>query len=288
MGFVKFILLCLVLPTCVFAKVHVVATFTVLGDMVKVIGGEHVQVHTIVGPNADVHVYEPSPKVAKEILKSDLLISNGLNMEPWLSRLLKASGFKGPHWVATFGMSPNMLPGNVPDPHGWHDPDNGVIYIENIKNALIEQDPTHSKIYEARAKEYQKRLMTLKGEIIKILETPPGVPRIIITTHDAFGYMEKPYKLEFSAPLGISTDSEVSAKVMGALVQDIRKRGIKAIFLENSTNPKIVEQLARESQQQVDGTLYADSLSAPGTEGDTYLKMLETNARKISKALKGS
>lgn len=285
---------------------QVVATFSVLGDMVKEIGGDDVHVITLVPPGGDAHVYQPKPGDAKNIARADLVVVNGLGMEGWIDRLIAASGYKGRIATASTGVTPQTMaeeddddhdhdskaaakddgkPHIVTDPHAWQNVANGAIYIRNITAALTAIDPAHAAGYEARAKAYLAGLADLDAWVKAQIATVPEAKRRVITSHDAFGYFGSAYGITFLAPLGISTDADPSAAHVGELIKQMRAEHIKALFIENMTDPRLVQQLAREAHAVVGGTLYSDSLSKAGGPADTYVKMFRNNVPAMVAAM---
>ena len=268
-------------------KLKVVTTFTILGDMVRNVGREHVALTTLVGPNADAHVYEPTPADARALAQADLVVVNGLGFEGWIDRLVKASGYKGPVVVASEGVAPLTVEGNRPDPHAWQDLANGRLDVANIARALVAADPAHAEDYRRRAEAYDRELAALDRDIRGRLDAFPADRRKVITSHDAFQYFGRAYGIDFRAPVGLSTESEPSAGEVAALVRQMRDEGIHALFVENITDPRLVEQLAREAGAVIGGTLYSDSLSGPTGPAPTYLDMFRHNVGEISKAVLG-
>ncbi|MFC3675405.1 metal ABC transporter substrate-binding protein [Ferrovibrio xuzhouensis] len=283
---------------------QVVATFSVLGDMVKEIGGNDVHVITLVPPGGDAHVYQPKPGDAKNIARADLVVVNGLGMEGWIDRLISASGYKGRIATASTGVKPQTMsedddddhdskaaakddgkPHIVTDPHAWQNVANGAIYIRNIATALNAIDPAHAADYEARTTAYLAGLKDLDAWVKTQIATVPEAKRRIITSHDAFGYFGSAYGISFLAPLGISTDADPSAAHVGQLIKQMRAEHIKALFIENMTDPRLVQQLAREAHAAVGGTLYSDSLSKAGGPADTYVKMFRNNVPEMVAAM---
>ena len=254
---------CLLIATTTGANtLKVVASFSILGDMVKQVGQDRVDVETIVGRNGDAHVYEPTPQDMKQLAAADMVFMNGLGFEGWIARLIQASGFKGITIVASKNIHPRLVfEGKlVEDPHAWHSIPNVITYIHNIRDGLIQKDPDHKAFYEDNAKAFIQRLSTLDAEIRQTLSKIPPNQRKIITAHDAFGYFGHSYGIEFLAPIGTNTESEPCAQDMVKLIKAIRRYGVKTIFLENITNPKLIEQLAHETGARW-GCLYSDALS---------------------------
>ena len=266
--------------------IQVVASFSILGDLVKQVGQERVAVENIVGPNADAHVYEPTPQDMKQLAAADIVFMNGLGFEGWIARLIQASGFKGPSIVATKNILPRIVCGNCcglsdgqvgPDPHAWHSISNVIIYIYNIRDALMKYDPEYKSLYEKNAADYIQKLNILDAEIRSQLAQILPHQRIIITAHDAFGYFGSSYGIKFLAPIGTNTEAEPRPKDMVKLIKAIRQYGVKTIFLENITNPKLIEQLAHETNVKVGDVLYSDALSESHEPASTYEAMIRYN-----------
>lgn len=292
---------------------RVVASFSVLGDMVKEIGGEHVALTTIVGPNGDAHSFEPTPKDAKALAQAQVLVINGLNFEGWLPRLIQASGFGGAQVVASQGVALRHLSdaerghevldnhakehtpagaahgahdhGDV-DPHAWQSLDNGMIYAQNIAEGLSLADPARRAYYQARAQTYIGQMKKLDAEIRQAFEAIPKDRRKVITSHDAFGYFAQAYGIQFVSVTGFSSEAEPSAKDVAAIITRARKEHISGVFIENTTNPKLVKQIARETKAKVGGTLYSDALAPADQPAATYLGMFSWNAGQLIYVLK--
>ncbi len=273
-------------PSSAADKLKVVTTFTILGDMVKNVGREQVALTTLVGPDADAHVYEPTPADARALAAADLVVVNGLGFEGWIDRLVRVSGYKGPIVVASEGIAALTAAEDRPDPHAWQDLANGRLDVANIARALAAADPAHADVYRRRAENYDRELAALDRDIRDRLEAFPGDRRKVITSHDAFQYFGRAYGIDFLAPVGLSTESEPSAGEVAALVRQMRNEGIHALFVENITDPRLVEQLAREAGAVIGGRLYSDSLSGPAGPAPTYLDMFRHNVGEISKAVR--
>jgi zinc/manganese transport system substrate-binding protein len=271
-------------------KLKVVATITILGDMVKQVGGGHVVLTTLVGADGDAHAYEPSPADAKALSAADLVVVNGLGLEGWMVRLIKASGYHGPIVVASEGVKPREMDENgttVADPHAWQDLANGHRYVVNIEAALAEADPAHAADYQAAAKTYLAAIDTMDRHVrSEIAEVPPE-RRKVVSSHDAFGYFGAAYGVEFVAPQGISEDAEPSAADIKKLIDQIRREHIKVVFFENALSPRLVEQIGRETNAVVGGTLYADALSPPDGPAPTYLAVFRHNLPLLKAAMLG-
>ncbi len=265
----------------------VVASFSILGDLVAEVGREHVEVRTLVGPNGDAHVYEPTPADARDAVAAGLVVVNGLGFEGWLDRLVEASGYGGPVVVASDGVTPISFSGDI-DPHAWQSIGNAEIYVKNIAAALCEADPEDCAGYQANAAAYTAELKEVDASIRSGFDAVPAERRKVITTHDAFGYFAREYGISFLAPLGVSTESEASAGDVAALINQIRQEGVTAIFFENVSDPRLMEQIARETGVRPGGELYSDALSEPDGPAATYADMMRHNANLLQSAMLGS
>jgi zinc/manganese transport system substrate-binding protein len=274
-------------------KLKVIASFSILGDLVKNVGGDRVEVVTLVGPNGNAHVYAPSPSDAKRVADAKLVFVNGLGFEGWLERLVKASGTKAPIVVTTKGINPRSRAGERghdhdhgrADPHAWQSVANAKIYVANIRNALIAADPAGKDAYDANAATYLTKLDTLEREVRDVIGKIPADRRKVITSHDAFGYFEGAYGIAFIAPQGVSTEAEASAKDVAAIIAQVKKQKIGAVFLENVTDPRLVEQIARETGAKIGGTLYSDALTDGKGDATTYIDLIRHNLTQFAKAL---
>jgi zinc/manganese transport system substrate-binding protein len=260
---------------------HVVVSFSILADMTKMIGGKDVDVISLVGPDADTHTYQPTTSDAEKITHADLVIINGLGFEGWITKLIEASGYKGKIIIASVGV--HELPN---DPHAWQDLSNGRIYINNIAQALAERLPSKAYAIKQNAQNYDAELVKLDTRIKSDIRTIPASKRIIITSHDAFEYFGSAYGITFLAPEGISPDAEPSAKDIALLINQIKDRGVKTLFLENMTSPKLIQQIAHDTEAQLGATLCADALSAPDGVAPTYLSMFENNLIQFMAAMR--
>ena len=286
-------LLCVVaLPVQAKEKLPVVASFSILADMVRQVGGERVEVSALVGPGQDVHVYAPTPQDARRLTQARLIIINGLKFEGWIDRLVKSSGTKARIAVATKGIAPLKEQGHGhghahdhADPHAWQSVANAKIYVANIRDALIASDADGKAQYEAQASAYLAKLDEVEGEVRAAIAAIPAERRKIITTHDAFGYFARAYGVEFIAPVGVSTESEASAQDVARIIRQVRAQKIPAVFLENVTDPRLARQISAESGAKLGGALYSDSLSAPDGPAGTYIDMVRHNIRELKAAL---
>jgi len=280
------ILLACLVPAAALAEgpVKVVASFSILGDMVKNVGGDRVAVTTLVGPNQDTHVYEPKPSDARALAEAGLVFVNGLGFEGWMPRLVTASGTKGKTVVASRGVTTRTMidedadGGKITDPHAWQDLSNGTRYVANIEQALSQADPEGAEVYKANAKAYTAKIEAMDAWVKAEFANIPKAERKIITSHDAFGYFGQAYGVTILAPMGFSTESEASAKNVGTLIRQIKQEKVKALFIENMSDPRLIERIAQETGTKVGGALYSDALSAPDEPGGTYLDMFRNNA----------
>jgi len=274
-------------------KLDVVATFSILGDFVKNVGGDQVVVNTLVGPNGDAHVYTPSPTDAKKLTEANVIIVNGLGLEGWLDRLIQASGTKAPIIVVAKGIRPRENAANGDDdrghgrtdPHAWQAVANAKTYVENICDGLVAADPGRKAAYEENAREYLARLDQLDRDVRRVISSIPADKRLIVTNHGAFGYFEREYGIKFISPQGLSTEAEPSAKDMASIITSIRLSRAPAVFLENITDPRIMERIATESGAKIGGTLYSDALTDEKGDAPTYIDLVRHNLRQLSFAL---
>jgi ABC-type metal ion transport system, periplasmic component/surface adhesin len=280
------------------APVKAVASFSILGDIVAHVGGERVEVTTLVGPDGDAHVYQPTPADARAVAAANIVFVNGLGFEGWMDRLLDSAGFKGPVVVVSKGVVPltRAEEGEAPghdehdehgelDPHAWQNLQNGALYVRNIADALIAVDPAGAAVYRANAERYLAEIAVLDQEVRAAIARLPADRRTIVTSHDAFGYFAAAYGLTLIAPEGVSTESEASAKDVAKLILQIRTEKIPAVFMENITDPRLIEQIRKESGAVVGGTLYSDALSPPDGPAATYLEMFRYNVQTLTSAL---
>jgi zinc/manganese transport system substrate-binding protein len=308
----KYLILALMLamPTAWAEPLRVVATFSILADLVKNVGGAEVAVTTLVGADGDAHVYEPTPADAKAVGQAQLVVVNGLHFEGWMDRLLKSSAYSGEVVVASQGVKPRQMAeepddhdahqakpehGEKPaghhhhdsdiDPHAWQDLGNGQIYVNNIIAALVKVDPAHAEAYQQRGKAYLAQLKEADQWVRQQLATVPPAQRRVITSHDAFGYFGAAYGVKFLAPVGWNTENEPSAKDVATLIRQIKQAGTRAIFVENMSDPRLVKQIADEAGGVVGGALYSDALAPAGQPGDSYLGMFRYNVPALTAAM---
>lgn len=282
-------LLLLGAPAMAQERLPVVASFSILADLVRNVGGERVSVTSLVAPGGDAHVYTPTPQDARKLADAKLVVINGLKFEGWIDRLVTSSGTRAKVSVATRGLTP--LQGKDAhghrgaDPHAWQSIANVKLYVANIRDDLSAVDPAGKPAYEAQASAYLARLDALEGEVRAAIASIPAERRKLVTTHDAFGYFAAAYGLAFIAPQGVSTDSEASAKDIAAIIKQIRAQKIPAVFLENVTDPRLTRRIAAETGAKVGGALFSDGLSAPDGPAGTYIDMISYNIRELQAAL---
>jgi zinc/manganese transport system substrate-binding protein len=284
-------LLALGLPTLASAadKLPVVASFSILGDLVAIVGGDRVAVTTLVAADSDAHIFEPKPADVKSIVQSKLFVVNGLGFEPWAAKLAQSAGYKGETVVAAQGIQPLSMVDDgkkSQDPHAWQNPRNVITYVRNIAAALSKLDPAGAAQFKGASEAYVKELEALDTWATAQFAALPPAKRKVITSHDAFGYFAAQYKVTFLAPQGMSTESEPSAKQVAQLIRQINTEKIKAVFVENMTNPKLLAQLAKDAGAVPGGTLYADALSAAGQPGASYLQMMRHNVTQLAEGMK--
>ncbi len=290
-AFAALVLLLAHVPAVAQEKLKVVATFSILADFVRNVGGDRVTVSALVGPNSDAHVYQPSPGDAKTLADAKVVVANGLGFEGWINRLVKASGTKAPMIVATKGIKPRKAADDHghghgdADPHAWQSVANAKLYVANIRDALVAADPAAKDVYQANAAAYSAKLDALDAEVKAAVERIPADRRRIITTHDAFGYFAAAYGVTFVAPQGVSTEAEVSAKDVARIITQIRKQKIPAVFLENVTDKRLLERIGAESGARIGGTLYSDALTDEKGVAPTYLDMMRHNVKQLAAAL---
>lgn len=288
-------------PAIAADRLPVVASFSILGDMTARVGGDRVVVTTLVGPDGDAHVYEPTPDDVRAVAAARLLVVNGLGFEGWMDRLAGASGYAGPVVVASKGVAPREMAEEEHadaeghdhhghdhhgiDPHAWQDVANAVTYVKNIAAGLDAADPAGKATYDANAAAYVAELEALDAEVRAALATLPADRRRIITSHDAFGYFGAAYGLRLSAPEGVSTEAEASAADVAALIRQIRADAVPAIFVENIKDRRLIDQIAAETNAAVGGELYTDALSDKDGPAPTYVEMIRHNVKTLAEAL---
>lgn len=277
---------------------RVVASFSILADMLRELAPAGIEVVSLVGPDADAHVFTPTPQDSQRLAAADLVVVNGLGFEGWIDRLVKASGYRGRVVVATQGITPRRNEARAGgkthahhahahdiDPHAWQDLAHAKRYAVTLADALAARWPARRTEIEARRADYLARIEALDHRVRERLAAVPRAERRVITSHDAFGYLGDAYGIDFIAPQGWSTGSEPSAAAVARLVRQIRRQQVRAVFVENISDPRLIQRIAGEGGARVGGTLYSDALSAPGGPAASYLQLVEHNARTIALAL---
>ena len=287
------------------AQVSAVASFSILADMVGQIGGERVAVVPLVGAGGDAHVFRASPADVRRIAGADILFVNGLGFEGWLDRLVEVSGYDGPVIVASAGVDAlaaepedghdgddGGLPAEVGghahlgyDSHAWLSPVNARVYAGNIAGALTRLDPPGGEVYSANLARYLEEIAEVDREARAVVAAIPAARRVLITSHDAFGYFADEYGIEFLAPVGRVTGSEASAADLAAIIRQIRARDVSVVFLGSISNPRLLRQISRETGARLGGKLYSDTLSGPDGPASSYLEMMRHNIRQIAEGL---
>lgn len=270
------------------ARPQLVCSFSILADMAQELAPAGIQVTALVGANADAHVYQPSPADAKRLGQADLVVVNGLAFEGWIERMIKAAGYRGTVVVASQGIQPRSGGHrHGADPHAWQDLALARRYVQNLEAAFAARWPEQRDEITRRGADYLARIDALDRQVREWLSAVPRARRRVITSHDAFGYFGAAYGVDFLAAQGWSTHSEPSAAAVAALVRQIKKEGVRAVFIENISDPRLIERIAREGGARVGGTLYSDALSLADGPAATYLRMMEHNARSVATALQG-
>jgi zinc/manganese transport system substrate-binding protein len=265
-------------------RLHVVTSFSILGDLARNVGGDRVSITTLVGPDSDVHVYTPAPADAKKVADAKLLLINGLGLEGWLPRLLQSSGSKAPIILATKGIAPLKL-GSDADPHAWQSVANARIYVANIRDALVAAAPADAEVFRANTDAYLAKFDALDREVREAVAKIPQNRRKVISTHDAFGYFAAAYGIEFIAPERVSTESEPSARDIAGIITQIKTSKIPAVFLENISDPRLIQRIAAETGAKIGGTLYSDSLTGENGDAPTYIELVRHNIKTLTSAL---
>ena len=264
-------------------KLPVVASFSIIGDFVRQVGGDRVAVTVLVGPDGDAHVYQPTPADARRIAQAEVIFVNGLGFEGWLERLVNAA--KGKGTAVPLGKGVAARAGDEgTDPHAWQDVANAKIYVAEIRDALSAANPAGADAYRANASAYLAKLDALDAEIVKIFDAIPKERRRVVSTHDAFGYFSARYGVAFIAPQGVSTETEASARDIARIIDAVKQHKVGAVFLENISDPRLARRIAAETRAKVGGTLYSDALSAPGGDGANYIDMMRHNVRELTQA----
>ena len=267
--------------------INAVASFSILADMVEVVGGKHVTVTSIVGPDSDAHVYSPSVSDARAVAAADIIFVNGLGFEGWINDLVLAAEASAPVIIATEAITPLIIEGEA-DPHAWNALANAKLYADNIVSGLSALSPAHADAFAANAAAFKSEVDTLLSSGTARFAALPEGRRTVVTGHDAFGYFEAQFGLTFLAPLGVNTEAEPSARELAALIRQISDEDVVGLFVENITNPDLVQQIADETSLQIGGRLYSDALSVRGGPAKTYLSMMQHNISTLLQALEPS
>jgi len=279
------------------APLQVVASFSILADLVRQIGGERVAVTSLVPANQDAHVFQASPAEARKLVGAALVVVNGLGFDPFMDRLIAASGRKITPIVVSRGITPLKAGAHdghaghdhgkpAHDPHAWQSVANVRLYVQAIAAALSAVDPSGAAIYAAKAEAYRLRLDALETEIRAGIAAIPAERRALATTHDAFAYFAAAYGVKFLALQGISSDAEPSAADLARIIRQVKALKTPAVFLENVIDPRKAERIARESGAKIGGTLYSDSLSLENGPAPTYIDLMRHNLKQLTDALK--
>jgi zinc/manganese transport system substrate-binding protein len=269
----------------------VVASFTVLADVVKQVGGDHVKVSSLVGPDGDPHEFEPSPADAKKLNAAKVVFVSGEGLEGWMDRLISASGYKGSPVVASDGVNTRTMVDDgktITDPHVWNSPVNVKIWVANIEKALAAADPADAADFKANAAKYTQTLSDLDAYAHSKFDAIADDRRKVLTSHDAFGYFGREYKVSFLSPLGFSTETEASAAAVSKLIEQIKAEHVKTYFFENSNDPRLVKQVAKATGATPGGELYVEALSKANGPASTYVKMFRYNVDQLSSAMEKS
>jgi zinc/manganese transport system substrate-binding protein len=277
-------------------KLQVVASFSILADLTKNVGGDRVDVSALVGPGSDAHVYTPTPADARNVAAAKLVIVNGLGFEGWLARLVKSAGNKATVVTATKGITPRKEKADAhghkhshdhsdADPHAWQSVANVKIYVANIRDALVAADASGAETYRKNADAYVSKLDALDREVREAVAKLPAERRKVISTHDAFGYFADAYGITFIAPQGVSTEAEATARDVARIISQIKAQKIPAVFLENVSDPRLMRRISAESGARLGGTLFSDSLTDEKGPAPTYIDMIRYNIKALTGAL---
>jgi zinc/manganese transport system substrate-binding protein len=282
-------------------KLKVIASFSIIEDFARNVGGDHIELTTLVGPDADIHSYQPRPSDAAALARAEVVLVNGLGFEGFILRLMEVGAAQATIVELAEGVRPieagqsthdhdedeHGVSGHGPfDPHAFQSVSNALIYVDNLAAALCAADPHRCEAYLANAANYGRRLKELDEELRAAAAALPQDRRTLITLHDAFGYFGQAYGLKFMAPQGISTDAEPSAADIAMLIRTIREDGASAIFTESMTDSRLIEQIASETGLRPGGPLYSDALSSPEGPAATYVEMMRANMRAIEEAIR--
>ena len=268
-----------------YPKIKVVTSFSILENLVQILGGNHVNIINLVGRNADAHTYQPKPSDIVAISNADLIFFNGLEFEGWILRIIAAKEFENKRIIASKGV--NFLKnGKEIDPHVWQSFDNIRIYVENITTALIKNRPDFSDDFQKNKEDFFNDLTSLENKLRLKISKIPKEKRVVITSHDAFGYLGRDFDIVFLAPIGLSLDTKASAEDVAKIINQVRAMNVKALFIENISDPRLLNQISNETNTTIGGRLYSDALSTINGDADTYLNMMEHNIQSLINAFK--
>ena len=262
------------------SAIRVVTSFSILNDLVNELGGNHVSVANLVGRNSDAHMYQPKPSDAVAVANADLVVFNGLGFEGWITRLIENSGYQNAQLIASEGVNAIENSGEV-DPHAWQSFKNIRVYLRNITQSLITLRPDHADEFQERQNKYLAALGTVEDSLINKMARIDESKRIVVTSHDSFGYLGRELNIRFLAPLGLSLEDEASAEDVAIIINQIREQDVQAIFVGNINNPRLLELIAAETQVAIGGRLYSDALSEVDGPANTYLKMMRHNIESL-------
>ena len=287
-------------PLLAQAKLPVVASFSIVADVAREVGGDRVDVVSLVAPDQDAHVFQPAPADVKKLAAAKVFVVNGLGFEGWMTRLSKSAGFKGMTITAAAKVKPLAMAehdeheghdhdhdhdhGKL-DPHAWHNPQNVVLYADAMADGFAKADPEGAAYYRQRAQAYKAKLVELDTWAAKSLAAVPAERRKVLTSHDAFAYLGARYKIRFMAPQGVSTETEASAKGVATLIRQVKKEKVTAVFFENMADRRLLDQLSREAGVKVGGKLYSDALSADAA-ASSYLQLFRSNVNAMLATMK--
>ena len=276
-------------PFTLAKTVDVVASFSVLADIVSQVGGDHVRVTSLVGPDGDPHTFEPTPQDSQALAQAQLVFVSGLGLEGWMDRLVSASGYKGQVVVASQGVNTRKMEEEgktVTDPHAWNSMQNGVIYATNVMNALIKADPQDAADIRHQGESYIQQLEKLDSWALQTFQAVPQAKRKVLTSHDAFGYFGQRYGVTFLAPVGFSTEAEANASDVAGLITQLKQQHIQRYFIENQTDPRLVKQIASASGAQPGGVLYPEALSDKTGPAASYQAAFKHNVEEIVNSMR--
>lgn len=269
-------------------KIKTVSTISIINDMVKNIGGDKVETHLICAIGTDPHSYIPKPSDPREISKSDIVFNNGIGLEHWIEQMIRNAGGDRPVIIVSEGITPIRDEAGFedPDPHAWFDLENAQVYAKNIASGLIAIDPENESYYQANLERYLSELDEAHNWAKQQISEIPQVARVLITSHDAFRYFGKTYGLEVHGLQGISTESKPRTEDVKNIIDLIKEKNLKAVFIETTVNPALLQQITNETGAVIGGTLYSDSIGEPGSDGETFINAFKSNVSKIKNALK--